>query len=246
MQRNVKDEGVLFIRRILCDLGLMNLIYDDLTSLMLDGNGALKQLIFTLQKKDIRLSRTDRLRVSRVCESLEDKLSDFLMMERADFDETLSCNGGMGSELLWWCRGMQEAYDRGFPSLRLTGIEVSGIVYSERLFENLYNEYSSLALGRGQFRECTRLAIALCAGSVRLCEDPDDGITLSDIHLAARATSAWMSTERLRRAMKLTPKAVPLYVASLRLVTSWYMKAMLEKELVFYVQRHQILRFGNF
>ena len=140
---------------------------------------------------------------------------------------------------------MHDSYDKSFPSLRLIGVEESLIESSEIFNRRLYDEYSSLGLGRGQIRECTRLAMALCAVRVRLCEDPDEGITLTDLHLAARAASAWMSTERLRRVMRLTKNAVPLYEAALRLAASRYVNVSLATELVFYVQRRQSLRFKD-
>jgi hypothetical protein len=230
--------------RILCDLGLMNLVYDDLASLILDGHAAARQLRASLCLRGARIPAEARRRTLRICDAVCQSLPSFLEMPRECFDESMACMGGDRAELLWWLRAMDEGHRRDFPALR--GQKADPWVEEEcaKLVSRLRGGFESLALGRGQFRDSTKLSMALCACA--LVESGDDGADLAlDLHKAARAATCWMSTERLRRRLRLPRRALPSYAASLVLAASWYRGKGLGADLMLFVQKRQLRRFDK-
>ena len=230
--------------RLLCDLGLMSLVCDDLASLILDGKSAVSQLRASLSLRAARVPSDLMSRISSVCDGVCQSLSDFLKMPRECFDEALSCMGGDRADLLWWLRAMDEGHGEGFPAM--LGQEVDPLVKDEcaRLTSALQPSFDALALGRGQFRESTRLSLALCASAVVESGSEGEGAADPDcLHEAARAATCWMSTERLRRRLRLSRDALPVYAASLVLAASWCRRAGLGQDLMLFVQKRQMRHF---
>ena len=229
----------------LCDLGLMSLVCDDLASLVLDGRAALEQLLVSLDLPMARLSRADRRSIGLICRCVRQSLGEFLEMPRECFDEALSCMGGERADLLWWLRAMDEGHGEAVPSL--LGQKDAGWDKEEccRMAASLGPSFDALELGRGQFRESTRLSMALCACSALERQGPE-GEGAADaalLHDAARAATCWMSVERLRRRLRLPSAALPLYCAALMLVSSWYGRQGLGQDLILFVQKRQMRRF---
>lgn len=231
--------------RSLCDLGLMSLVCDDLASLILDGRSALEQLLLSLDLRCARLPKACRRSIILTCNCVSESLGEFLEMPRECFDEALSCMGGERSDLLWWLRAMDEGHGDGVPSMLGQKYDGWDRDACRRMAASLQGSFDALALGRGQFRESTKLSMALCAGEVMRRQGPE-GEGAADtalLHDIARAATGWMSVERLRRRLKLPAIALPLYAAPLMLVSSWYQRQGLGQELILFVQKRQMHRF---
>ena len=231
--------------RSLCDLGLMSLVCDDLASLILDGRSALEQLMASLDLRKSRLPKAERRSLILTCRCVRQSLGEFLEMPRECFDEALSCMGGDRADLLWWLRAMDEGHGEVVPPMLGQKDLDWDTDWCCELASSLQPSFDALALGRGQFRESTKLSMALCAREAmeRQGHEGEGAVDAAALHDIARAATSWMSVERLRRRLRLPASALPLYAAPLMLVSSWYKRQGLGQELILFVQKRQMRRF---